>query len=92
MIDQKADSPAERAKARVDEDFRKFLEVDKPLAVESAEFVAPHVVPAWWDHLARLNADGYHELARAKLLDPTPEQAPRGPWSRSISGDGDGRR
>jgi hypothetical protein len=28
--------------------------------------------------LARLNAGGYHELARARLLDPTPEQGPRG--------------
>jgi HlyD family secretion protein len=29
---------AERAKARADEDLRKFLSIDKPLAVESAEF------------------------------------------------------
>ncbi|MDP3072248.1 MAG: PQQ-like beta-propeller repeat protein [Opitutaceae bacterium] len=28
--------------------------------------------------LARLNAEGYHELARARLLEPTPEQGPRG--------------
>jgi outer membrane protein assembly factor BamB len=28
--------------------------------------------------LARLNAEGYHELTRAKLLDPTEEQRPRG--------------
>jgi outer membrane protein assembly factor BamB len=28
--------------------------------------------------LARLNAEGYHELTRARLLEPTPEQAPRG--------------
>jgi outer membrane protein assembly factor BamB len=28
--------------------------------------------------LARLDAEGYHELARARLLEPTPEQAPRG--------------
>jgi outer membrane protein assembly factor BamB len=28
--------------------------------------------------LARLNAEGYHELARARLLDPTLEQGPRG--------------
>ncbi|MBI4625426.1 MAG: hypothetical protein HY736_19675 [Verrucomicrobia bacterium] len=28
--------------------------------------------------LARLNAEGYHELARARLLDPTAEQGPRG--------------
>ncbi|MBL9186507.1 MAG: PQQ-like beta-propeller repeat protein [Opitutaceae bacterium] len=28
--------------------------------------------------LARLNAAGYHELARARLLEPTPEQGPRG--------------
>ncbi len=28
--------------------------------------------------LARLNAAGYHELARAKLLEPTLEQGPRG--------------
>jgi outer membrane protein assembly factor BamB len=28
--------------------------------------------------LARLNAEGYHELARAKLLEPTLEQGPRG--------------
>jgi outer membrane protein assembly factor BamB len=28
--------------------------------------------------LARLNAEGYHELARARLLEPTLEQGPRG--------------
>ncbi len=28
--------------------------------------------------LARLNAEGYHEVARAKLLEPTLEQGPRG--------------
>ena len=28
--------------------------------------------------LARLNAEGYHELTRARLLEPTPEQGPRG--------------
>jgi hypothetical protein len=28
--------------------------------------------------LARLNAEGYHELTRAKLLEPTLEQGPRG--------------
>jgi hypothetical protein len=28
--------------------------------------------------LARLNADGYHELTRARLLEPTLEQGPRG--------------
>jgi multidrug efflux pump subunit AcrA (membrane-fusion protein) len=33
-------SAAERAKARADEDLKKFLTVDKPLAIESAEFSA----------------------------------------------------
>ena len=72
---------AEQAKGRADEDLRKFLEVDRPLAVENAEFGvknSAHRLNIAEEELKRTPKNVPQRLDRRNRGDHPQTSAPRG--------------